>query len=637
MKKNFLLKTNFIICIIITAGFIITSIISYHSNIGIFKQDIEWVSSLTSEGIYYQIESIFTKPVNISLTMANDSLLKEFLSEEKLRLQDQTFISSMRDYLLAYKNKYSYDSVFLISAQTNRYYHFNGLDRVLTPDDPENIWYYSFLESDQEYSLNIDNDEAADNEITVFINCKIKNSDGNVMGIVGVGFRVDDLQRLLREYETNFNLHAYLINKKGFIEISTDQTGYERADLFESCAYADLKSQIISDKEKPRYFWYKSSQESGFLVTQYVANLDWFLIIDNNLSLLDQKLSRQFLGGILVVVIVILLVLFMITRIIKKYNDKIIEFSITKKQEHQTIFQEVTEKLYENIYELDITHNRAASEATEQYFESLGVPKKTSYDETLKIIAEKQIKEEYRQGYISTFSTVNVLDTYEQGLESLCYDFMISSDGKNYYWMRITARIFYWNEDHSIRMFVYRQNIDAEKKQEKQLLEKMQRDSLSKLYNKAATHNHIQSLLSNHPKKLFAFFILDIDNFKQVNDTFGHAAGDYIISEFSKILKGQFRKEDIIGRIGGDEFVVFIPAPSREWIEKKAQNLILALHHSFLCANELCHVSSSIGIAITPEGGTDFETLYKNADNALYHSKKLGKNRFTIYSKQTSL
>ena len=131
VKNNILLRTNIFVCTIIILGFAVTSITSYRANIGVFEKDVEDVTDLASEGIYYKIDSIFTKPVNVSLTMANDSLLKEFLAEEQSRMEDETFIKSMRDYLYAYREKYAYDSVFLVSAQTGRYYHFNGLDLVL--------------------------------------------------------------------------------------------------------------------------------------------------------------------------------------------------------------------------------------------------------------------------------------------------------------------------------------------------------------------------------------------------------------------------------------------------------------------------------------------------------------------------
>lgn len=635
MKKNILLRTNMIICIIIIFGFLLTSIISYCSNNGMFKQDIEHISTLTSDGIYYEIDSIFTKPINISLTMANDTFLKTFLTNEKVHENDEEFTETIRNYLLAYKLQYDYESVFLVSTKTNRYYHFDkGIDRILTKDNSENEWYYTFLESQNEYFLNIDNDEVktADNKITIFINCKIYSSTGETIGVVGIGFDVDTLQKIFRGYEETYNIKAYLIDTNGTIEISTTQTGFVNTNLFKKCAYDEYKDYILNKQKNKQYFWYSSNGKKGFLVTKYIPDLKWHLIIEKDTTSLETYLNIQFFACIFIIILVIGVVLFITTNIIRKYNNKIVNLIIEKEKSHRTVFQTETEKLYENIYEIDITHNRAASEAAESYFESLGASKNSLYDEALKVIAMKQIKEEYRNGYLSTFSTSSVLKSYDEGKESLNYDFMITNDeGYTYYWMRITARIFYWKDDQSVRMLVYRQNIDNEKQREIRMAEKMQKDSLSGLYNKAATQELIHKILINNDDKIYVFFILDIDNFKNVNDTCGHAIGDLVITDFSKKLKAQFRDDDIVGRIGGDEFVVFVPASSREWIENKAKLLSNALKYEFSDGINYCQISASIGITIASDSETDFETLYKNADSALYKTKESGKKGYTIY------
>lgn len=635
MKKNILLRTNMIICIIIIFGFLLTSIISYCSNNGMFKQDIEHISTLTSDGIYYEIDSIFTKPINISLTMANDTFLKTFLTNEKVHENDEEFAETIRNYLLAYKLQYDYESVFLVSTKTNRYYHFDkGIDRILTKDNSENEWYYTFLESQNEYFLNIDNDEVktADNKITIFINCKIYSSTGETIGVVGIGFDVDTLQKIFRGYEETYNIKAYLIDTNGTIEISTTQTGFVNTNLFKKCAYDEYKDYILNKQKNKQYFWYSSNGKKGFLVTKYIPDLKWHLIIEKDTTSLETYLNIQFFACIFIIILVIGVVLFITTNIIRKYNNKIVNLIIEKEKSHRTVFQTETEKLYENIYEIDITHNRAASEAAESYFESLGASKNSLYDEALKVIAMKQIKEEYRNGYLSTFSTSSVLKSYNEGKESLNYDFMITNDeGYTYYWMRITARIFYWKDDQSVRMLVYRQNIDNEKQREIRMAEKMQKDSLSGLYNKAATQELIHKILINNDDKIYVFFILDIDNFKNVNDTCGHAIGDLVITDFSKKLKAQFRDDDIVGRIGGDEFVVFVPASSREWIENKAKLLSNALKYEFSDGINYCQISASIGITIASDSETDFETLYKNADSALYKTKESGKKGYTIY------
>lgn len=635
MKKNVLLKTNVFICIVIVLGFLLTSFISYYSNNGIFKKDIEHISRLTSEGIYHEIDSIFSKPINVSLAMANDNLLKTFLSEEETQGDNEEFIATMRDYLFAYKEKYHFDSVFLVSVKTNRYYHFDkGIDRVLTDDNPENEWYYSFLEDSREYSLNIDNDEVqlANNEINIFINCKIFSPKGEVMGIVGVGLGVDTMQEIFRNYEDTFQLRSYLVSNNGILEISTTKTGFEKTGFFAEEVYKEYKQAILSNTEGTQSYWYDSGGRTGFLLARYVPTLEWFLIIDNDTSSLEASLNRQFAISVAVIAIVIGSVLFIITGIIHKYNAQIVSLTVEKEKMHRTIFQTETEKLYENISELDITHNRMANEATESYFESLGVPKKLPYDKALRIIAEKQIKEEYREGYIQTFSPDNVLRAYQEGLESLSYDFMLTNDnGYTYYWMRITARIFYWEEDKSVRMMTYRQNIDSEKQRELMMYEKMRRDSLTGLYNKAATQKLTRRLLKENPERSYAFFILDIDSFKNVNDTYGHAIGDQVIVDFAERIKRQFREEDIVGRIGGDEFAAFVPIPSKDWVEAKAKALSQSLQYKYSNEQKSCFVSASIGVAVSPEAGTSFETLYQNADIALYQTKERGKNSYTVF------
>ena len=629
MKRNPVYRTNLLVCAVIVVGFIVTSSISYHSNMDIFRKDVENVSTLSLEGIYNQIDAIFTKPVHIAETMASDSLLKTFLSEEEGHLDDAAFIASMQDYLETYRQKYDYDSVFLVSAKTNRYYHFNGLDRTLTPDNPENVWYYDFLISDEDYSLNIDNDEAASDDITIFINSRIRDDGDGTMGVVGVGFRVEDMQELLREYENQFGVRAYLVDGNGTLELSTEQTGFQKVDFFDASAFSSLQKQILDDQGEPQTFWYSSEKGKGYVVTQYVPNLDWHLIVSTDTRELDRQLSFQFAGAMFIILVVIVAVLLIITRVMRKYNVRLVQLAVSREQEHRSRFQEATERLYENIYEVDITHNRAASEATQQYFESLGVPRETPYDEALGIIAEKQIKEEFRKGYLDIFSPTNVLRTYENGAEDLRYDFMIAGDGGQYYWMRIIAHVFFWEDDQSVRMFVYRQNIDAEKRHERSLFEQMERDSLTGLFNKAATREHVRTLLAE--KAGFAFFILDIDDFKQVNDRYGHAMGDAVLEEFARILREQLPAKAVIGRIGGDEFVAFLRVESPAAIEKTARTLVAALNRDITADMGRCHISASLGVAMAPADGTDFETLYRHADTALYRTKAAGKNGYTLY------
>lgn len=128
-----------------------------------------------------------------------------------------------------------------------------------------------------------------------------------------------------------------------------------------------------------------------------------------------------------------------------------------------------------------------------------------------------------------------------------------------------------------------------------------------------------------------ALMLFDIDNFKQVNDKYGHIAGDDVLVHFSQLLENNFRSDDVIARLGGDEFIVFMKNASLEIVEKRAKHiceLIRLLSHDYPV-----DLSVSIGIVI-PEQNTDdtFEKLYFQADKALYNAKYDGKNRYRFYA-----
>lgn len=637
MKKNILVRTNILICAVIIAGFILTAALSYRANYSASIESIEQVSTLTSEGIYYQINRTFTKPVNISLTMANDSLLKELLSAESGSLADKQYTEKIQNYLSTYQEKYDYESVFLVSRESGRYYTYKGLDRVLKEGDAENDWYFQMLDSKEDYSMNVDNDEVigAENEITVFVNCKIKNDRGEILGIVGVGMRIGHLQELLQGYQDEFGVNAYLVNDDGTIEISTDYTGFEGVSLFEEKKYAkDVKEKMTEWKreESADSFWSKASgtgEKKEFIVTRYLPELQWHLVVERDAGEMVKKLNRQLGLTVAVIVVIILVILLIITRVIHSFNKRIISLTQSVEQGRRTMFEKATEQLFDKIYELDITNNCPANKATEDYFEELGAPYGTPYDKALRIVAGKQIKEEFREGYIETFKPENVLKAHAEGHDTLRYEFMILNENQDYYWMRITARIVPWEGDGSIHMLTYRQNIDAEMRQEQRLQVLAQTDEMTGLLTKGATERQIKRRIMEEPGRSHALFLFDIDRFKEANDIHGHAFGDSVIKTFAKTIRQHFRKDDLIGRIGGDEFAAFITVSDEEWVREKAAELLKALEQLHCIGEKSWKITASIGVAVAVD--SDFGTFYKNADDALYQSKKGGRNRYTIY------
>lgn len=161
----------------------------------------------------------------------------------------------------------------------------------------------------------------------------------------------------------------------------------------------------------------------------------------------------------------------------------------------------------------------------------------------------------------------------------------------------------------------------------------LERDVLTKLYNKTAIEAFFQRKIREFESAkerfgLIAFYVIDLDHFKEVNDVHGHQYGDRVLIEFSKQLKKIFRPTDCVGRFGGDEFVIIIDRlPSMEIILEKAA-LINEMARELDIDGKNAGITASIGIAIVPRNGADYETVFKTADDALYHVKNNGRDHY---------
>ena len=163
-----------------------------------------------------------------------------------------------------------------------------------------------------------------------------------------------------------------------------------------------------------------------------------------------------------------------------------------------------------------------------------------------------------------------------------------------------------------------------------ELQQRASKDSVSGLLNRATVEQYIKKRLQKMTaEEQCALFIIDLDNFKQVNDTLGHQAGDQAIRQSARILSGLFRANDIVGRLGGDEFTVFLCGDiTEEYVRKKAAQICDELHLA-LGDSQVVDITASVGVYLSARG-QEFEGLYQAADLALYKAKKTGKHRYCL-------
>lgn len=176
-------------------------------------------------------------------------------------------------------------------------------------------------------------------------------------------------------------------------------------------------------------------------------------------------------------------------------------------------------------------------------------------------------------------------------------------------------------------------DISGRKADQLALKDQAQRDALTRLYNRRTAKSMIDSYLSGEGNdKESALIILDVDNFKAINDTYGHPFADTVLTDIASILTHIFRTSDIISRIGGDEMMIFIKnIPSHEFLVNKLNRTVEILYEKLNLKTKFGELSCSLGVAVYPSDADCFEKLYSCADKALYTSKKKGKCQATIY------
>lgn len=184
---------------------------------------------------------------------------------------------------------------------------------------------------------------------------------------------------------------------------------------------------------------------------------------------------------------------------------------------------------------------------------------------------------------------------------------------------------------------IIKMKFDKVKESRRVLFEKTQIDSLTGVFNREGCENKIKEYLKKDIKEFYyAFIIIDIDNFKQVNDKFGHKVGDNLLKEFSSIMKENFRNIDVISRLGGDEFIIFmenINDSNLDIVEKKLKFLCNTMNKNIHIDNLEQEISLSIG-AVISKGNADFNELYIQADKLLYEVKYSGRNGYKYSLKQ---
>lgn len=243
--------------------------------------------------------------------------------------------------------------------------------------------------------------------------------------------------------------------------------------------------------------------------------------------------------------------------------------------------------------------------------------------------------EEYRAQVSNYFSHPEDAEVIKKAFESIfrgkstTYEARMRARNSEFVWCSINVTPIMENGE-PIKMIGVITDITNIKETTDHLKQAVKLDNFTGVYNKAYATASIIKFLCNNKDEQHALMIVDVDNFKSFNDTYGHAEGDKIIKELSDRISNCFRKSDIIGRFGGDEFIVFIKNSSNEqWLRSKFEKFKQIDTGDYIC-------TISAGISIYPQDALEFNELFKKADQALYLAKNKKKS-IEFYSEMNEL
>lgn len=203
-------------------------------------------------------------------------------------------------------------------------------------------------------------------------------------------------------------------------------------------------------------------------------------------------------------------------------------------------------------------------------------------------------------------------------------------------WHRVKFSVIYDDAGNATKFIGTLTDIDREKKEKTRLISQAETDQLTGFYNKLSTSLKVSEILKVKSEETGALLFLDIDDFKKLNDTYGHHVGDEFLRQFSRKISIRFGANDTLGRVGGEEFVVFVCGDGddddsiRDKAEQTAKDILKICHSVRIEELGDKEMTCSVGIALYKKDGSSYAQLYEKADKAMYSVKKSGKNNYAF-------
>lgn len=314
MKKNAYLIANLILIIMALAVFfgIQTNEYAFFKEMA-FRQaqnDVE----LSVADINYQITNLSLEQRVSAEMMANDIFLKSWCRKETEDAASEHH-QVLYQYLSEYKKKYNYDVVFFVSDKTYNYYYDEGLNKVISPEDDFDVWYFNFLNLNQDYDIQIDHDEVNGFSVSLFVNCLVKDSMGKILGVVGSGRLINGFQESLDALTNDFDVDICIVNMGNAHNSFTSSSGAYMSVEDAVAKMGIAEEDIARDVPEEGITWTKGNNCYSIRKNE---DLNWNILVRKDTTgIISEFLKKSGQRIALMIIILIIYIIISFTFLLK--------------------------------------------------------------------------------------------------------------------------------------------------------------------------------------------------------------------------------------------------------------------------------------------------------------------------------
>ncbi|MFP4385439.1 MAG: cache domain-containing protein [Spirochaetia bacterium] len=306
MQQPGRIRLIIIISIVLVVAFVSVSIFNYNTAKNSINEEIRSSSlPLLRENIYSEIKNDFIPAINIASMMATDSFLRNWAIEGEKNTEE------VLQYLKEIHDAYGYFSTFFVSSLSGNYYHHSQILKQISPEDDHDVWFYNFTASGKKYELDVDTDEASMNKLTIFINFRVEDYDGNLLGVTGVGIQMKGFSDFLLRQQEKYDRRIYFVDHDGIIQAHSDNTKIESVSITKKSGIESIADKLLSGTEEPVDGVYEKDHHRILITSRYIPEMDWFLIVEQDeseaLAPVRKNLWRTILIGLGTSAVIILI------------------------------------------------------------------------------------------------------------------------------------------------------------------------------------------------------------------------------------------------------------------------------------------------------------------------------------------